>query len=52
MGLNLSDAIRLFLKWVATDGTIPFDLRIPNAKTIAAIKELEMPKSNMKCFKD
>jgi DNA-damage-inducible protein J len=51
MGLNVSDAIRLFLKRVATDGTIPFDLRIPNAKTIAAIKELEMPKSKSKLKK-
>jgi len=53
MGLNVSDAIRLFLKRVATDGTIPFDLRIPNAKTIAAMKELDLPKSksNLKKYK-
>ena len=51
MGLNVSDAIRLFLMRVATDGTIPFDLRVPNAKTIAAIKELEMPKSKSKLKK-
>ena len=51
MGLNVSDAIRLFLKRVATDGTIPFDLRLPNAKTIAAIKELELPKSKSKLKK-
>ena len=51
MGLSVSDAIRIFLKRVATEGTIPFDLRIPNAKTIAAIKELEMPKSKSKLKK-
>ena len=48
MGLNVSDAIRLFLKRVATDGTIPFDLRVPNAKTIAAMEEIENPKTRAK----
>ncbi|WP_108507653.1 type II toxin-antitoxin system RelB/DinJ family antitoxin [Polynucleobacter acidiphobus] len=48
MGLNVSDAIRLFLKRVATEGTIPFDLRIPNAKTIAAMEEIENPKKRAK----
>ncbi len=48
MGLNISDAIRIFLRRVADDGAIPFELRVPNAKTIAAIKELEAPKSNTK----
>ena len=33
MGLSVSDAIRLFLKRVAADGAIPFELRAPNAKT-------------------
>jgi DNA-damage-inducible protein J len=48
MGLNVSDAIRLFLKRVATDRTIPFDLRLPNAKTIAAIEEIENSKTRAK----
>ena len=48
MGLTVSDAIRLFLKRVASEGTIPFELRVPNAKTIAAIAELEAPKSRSK----
>ena len=48
MGLIVSDAIRLFLKRVALDGAIPFELRVPNAKTIAAIAELEAPKSRSK----
>jgi DNA-damage-inducible protein J len=51
MGLNISDAIRMFLKRVATDGAIPFDLRTPNKKTIMAIKELESPKSKTKLKK-
>ena len=45
MGLTVSDAIRLFLKRVASEGSIPFELRVPNAKTVAAIAELEAPKS-------
>ncbi len=53
MGLSVSDAIRIFLKRVATEGTIPFDLRIPNAKTIAAMAEIENPKtrSTLKRYK-
>jgi DNA-damage-inducible protein J len=51
MGLNISDAIRMFLKRVATDGAIPFDLRMPNKKTMMAIKELESPKSKTKLKK-
>ena len=48
MGLNISDTIRIFLRRVADDGAIPFELRAPNSKTTAAIKELEAPKSNTK----
>jgi DNA-damage-inducible protein J len=48
MGLTVSDAIRLFLTRVASEGAIPFELRIPNAKTTAAIAELESTKSRSK----
>jgi DNA-damage-inducible protein J len=48
MGLTVSDAIRLFLTRVASEGAIPFDLRVPNAKTVAAIAELESSKSRSK----
>ena len=51
MGLSVSDAIRLFLKRVAADGAIPFELRASNAKTISAIEELESPKSRAKIKK-
>ncbi len=51
MGLSVSDAIRLFLKRVAADGAIPFELRAPNAKTISAIEELESPKRRAKLKK-
>jgi DNA-damage-inducible protein J len=51
MGLSVSDAIRLFLKRVAADGSIPFELRAPNAKTMAAIQELETPSTRAKLKK-
>ena len=49
MGLTVSDAIRLFLKRVASDGAIPFELRVPNAKTLAAIAELEALQAPKSC---
>jgi len=48
MGLTLSDAVRLFLTRVASEGAIPFELRVPNAGTAVAIAELESPKSRSK----
>ena len=39
MGLTVSDAVRLMLTKVAKEQALPFDPLIPNAKTIAAIKE-------------
>ena len=41
MGLSVSDAIRLLLVRVATEKALPFDLKVPNAETKAAIAELE-----------
>ena len=39
MGLTVSDAVRLMLTKVAKEQALPFDPLIPNATTIAAIKE-------------
>ena len=39
MGLSLSDAIRMLLIRVAREKALPFDVRIPNAETAAAIEE-------------
>ena len=41
MGLSVSDAVRLLLVRVAAEQALPFDVRVPNAETIAAIQELE-----------
>ena len=38
-GLKLSDAIRLFLRQVVAQQGLPFDVKAPNAATIAAMRE-------------
>jgi DNA-damage-inducible protein J len=39
MGLSVSDAVRVFLTRVAADQELPFELKVPNAETRAAIAE-------------
>ena len=39
MGLTVSDAVRLLLTKIAHEHALPFDPLIPNAKTIAAMRE-------------
>lgn len=39
MGLTVSDAVRLLLTKVAQEKALPFEPLIPNATTIAAMKE-------------
>jgi DNA-damage-inducible protein J len=39
MGLTLSDAVRIFLMRVIADQQLPFDLKVPNATTRAAMVE-------------
>jgi len=39
MGLTVSDAVRLLLTKVAQEKELPFEPLIPNATTIAAMKE-------------
>ena len=41
LGVNTTDAITMFLSQVVLQRGLPFDVRIPNAKTRAAIRELE-----------
>jgi DNA-damage-inducible protein J len=38
MGLSLSEAVRVFLTRAVTDQAFPFELRVPNAETIAAME--------------
>ena len=39
MGLTVSDAVRMMLTRVAHEHALPFDPLVPNATTIAAMKE-------------
>jgi DNA-damage-inducible protein J len=38
MGLSVSDAVRVLLTRVAAEKALPFDLKVPNALTAAAMK--------------
>ncbi len=44
MGLTVSDAIRLMLLRVADEKRLPFAVKVPNATTVKAMKELEAGK--------
>ena len=39
MGLSVSDAVRVLLTRVAAEKALPFDLKVPNALTVAAMKQ-------------
>lgn len=41
MGLSISDLVRMTLIRVAQEQAVPFEVRVPNAKTAAAMRELE-----------
>jgi len=41
LGMNYSDAINLFLSQVCLRKGLPFDVKIPNKETLAAMKETE-----------
>jgi DNA-damage-inducible protein J len=41
MGLSISDAIRLLMLRIADERRLPFEVKVPNAKTRKAIAELE-----------
>lgn len=40
MGLSVSDAIRLLFVRVAAEKAMPFDLRVPNTETQAAMRDV------------
>jgi DNA-damage-inducible protein J len=44
MGLSISDAIRLLMLRVADEQRLPFEVKVPNAATRKAMKELEAGK--------
>ena len=44
MGLSVSDAIRLLMFRIADERRLPFEVKVPNAATRAAMAELESGK--------
>lgn len=39
MGLSVSDAVRVLLTRVAAEKALPFEVKVPNPKTVAAMQE-------------
>ena len=60
MGLNMTTAMNMFLRQVVRQGRIPFEIAtdIPNAETVAAIKEMDdmlsgkIPANRYSCTKE
>jgi DNA-damage-inducible protein J len=48
MGLTVSDVIRITLTRVAREHALPFELKVPNAETRAAMAEADEIAANMK----
>ena len=38
MGLTVSDAVRILLTRIATEKAMPFEVRVPNRETLAAME--------------
>ena len=51
LGLNASDAIRLFYRQVALQKGLPFDVKLPNAATRRAMKDVKEGK-NLTRYRD
>ncbi|CCO06921.1 type II toxin-antitoxin system RelB/DinJ family antitoxin [Desulforamulus hydrothermalis] len=52
LGLNMSTAINMFLRYSVRYGGIPFELRVekPNAETLAAIDDVNNNRNMSKTF--
>jgi DNA-damage-inducible protein J len=44
MGLSVSDAIRMMLRRVADEQKLPFEVKVPNAESVAAKHEMDAGK--------
>jgi DNA-damage-inducible protein J len=49
MGLSVSDAVRVLLTRVAAEKALPFEVKVPNAVTAAAMREAR--KGGLSSFK-
>lgn len=52
LGINTSDAIRMFLSQVTMKKGIPFDVKIPNKETREAIEDLILKRNLTTCTKE
>jgi DNA-damage-inducible protein J len=50
MGLSVSDAVRVLLTRIAAEKALPFDVRVPNAKTRSAMREAR--RGTLRAFKN
>lgn len=41
LGMNFSDAVNIFTKMVVQTKGLPFEVRLPNAETLQAMKEAD-----------
>jgi DNA-damage-inducible protein J len=41
MGMSMSDAVRLFLRRIVAEQAFPFELKVPNSETRAAMAEAD-----------
>ena len=44
MGISMSDAVRMLLVRVAAEKALPFEVRVPNATTVKAMRAADMGK--------
>ena len=44
MGISVSDAVRMLLVRVATEKALPFEVKIPNATTVKAMRDADKGK--------
>jgi DNA-damage-inducible protein J len=52
LGISPSDAIRIFYKQVELYQGLPFEVRIPNAETLAAIQEIERHPERLRRYRN
>jgi len=51
LGLTMSEAVNIYLRQIALRGGIPFDLKLPNRKTVRAMRDIQQ-KRNLESFPD
>ena len=49
MGLSMSDAIRLLLVRIAKDKALPFEVKVPNATTVATFEATDRGEGITQC---